>query len=346
MTEAAAQLGRFATVTAPRHAAWYQLADGVLGINTDDRTFGQRFQELYAECERGSPDDGDASGAARVRCTVRTDAASAVSLVAFQDPEPLDQLAFTLALFPARGYHEIASPVAGWRLLDGPGVVAFSDRHVLTHCDRPWQRLVANLAVNRVLRLQRDTLFFHAAAVSVRGSGVALMGPKGTGKTTLSLAVASHGHGFLGDEIVGFRVASRDLIPLRRAAYIRPGPAAGLVRAAVTRAHLPAETFPDGSVRWRAHVGRLLGTEPPSPVPLWGIVFLRGFGKSPRLTRLHAGRELLPWLTPLACSLWGSSAQRRALQLMQMLSSVPCFALTAGPPDDTAELVAALVEDR
>ena len=205
---------------------WYHIGDGYLSIQSEDPPLRERFRELYAECMVPEPSRPDLP---RVLCQVRHLADAA--LVTFEDPDPLDLIEFTLALFGDRGYAERESSVDGWRFLgataepreDGP-TFAFSGPHVLVDRRYQWQSLLGNLALNRLLRRQRDLLFFHAASASVDGTGIMLMGPKGSGKTTLSLALAERGHGFLGDEIAGVRASSLELIPMRRSVSIREGP--------------------------------------------------------------------------------------------------------------------------
>jgi serine kinase of HPr protein (carbohydrate metabolism regulator) len=57
----------------------------------------------------------------------------------------------------------------------------------------------------------------------MRGQGLLLVGPKGSGKTTISLALAARGHDFLGDEMAGVRIGSLELVPVRRSLAVRDG---------------------------------------------------------------------------------------------------------------------------
>ena len=327
-----------------RQVEWYQLADGALELASEEPAFNQRFEELYGECRCTAPSRADA---ARVRCLIRTDPASTLTLVTFEDPEPLDAIAFALHVFAKRGYREQPSPIAGWRLLEGSGVMAFSEGDVLVERTAAWQRFVGNFAVNRVLRLQRETVFFHAAAVRLGTRGVLMLGPKGAGKTTLALALSAQGCGFLGDELVGVRLRTRELVAIRRAAFVKPGPAARAVHTALGTARGTAtERFPDGSVRHRVVVNKLFGTPLADSASLAAIVWLRGFAATPRLTPLPPTRQRVAELSPLACSLWGVPAGRRVVELMRLVAETPCYALEAGDPDETADRVAGMLEDR
>ena len=333
----------------PSQAQCYRLGDGVLDLRTDDPAFLRRFNRLYADSVIEPSESAE-----RVLMTTRS--SHEFVLVSFDDPDPPDPAAFVGAIFPDRGYHEVESTQvpSGWRIMAGgdrSGTLAFSGGDALVEARAPWQRFIGNLAVNRVLRLQRDTVFFHAASAGIRGRGVLLVGPKESGKTTLSLAIAARGHEFLGDETAGVRLKTREIVPVRRTPAIRPGPAAAAVRTALAAGRYSRERFPDGSVRVRAQGSRLFpredaSREPSRSLALGAIVFLSGFSPAPILSRLSPGREHLALLTPLACSLWDTPPARRALELAGLLSAVPCYMLNAGAPEATAELLDRTLEEQ
>lgn len=322
--------------------AWYRVGDGHFALRSDDAALRERVLQLYGDCAVASPAPGDADPS--VRCDVRV--TSSFVLVTFQDPEPLDPIAFALTVFPERGYAEHDSSASGWRLFGAGPQFAFAEPHVLADRRTPWQGFIGNLAVNRLLRLQRDVVFFHAAAVLVGGRGVLLMGQKGTGKTTLSLALAALGHAFLGDELIGVRLPSLELVPVRRSATIKPGPAAAAVVEALARAPSVDEQFPDGSVRRRVPASRLFpAVVRPPPHHLAAIVFLEPFTSTPHLERLVPARSDVRRLTPLACSLWGMAGERRVMGLASLVARVPCYLVRPGPPEETAALIAQTVEE-
>ena len=105
----------------------------------------------------------------------------------------------------------------------------------------------------------------------------------------------------------------------------------------------------DGSTRTRAYGDELFPAVAASDAPLAAIVLLRGHGggrgMTPRVQRLPPSRHLLAEITPLHASLWGAPAAARAARLMRLVSAVPCFALEAGAPDDTAEAVVRILVD-
>jgi hypothetical protein len=236
--------------------------------------------------------------------------------------------------------------------------VAVSGNQLLVHRSTPWQALVGSLAMSRLFRLQRNLLFLHAGSVGIGGQGVLLMGPKGAGKTTLSLALAARGHAFLGDEIAGVRLdagradgrmggqADRkmELVPVRRSLAVRDGPRAAAVGAALDREEAPYEPFPDGTSRRRAFAGQLFGG-PAESLPLRRLVFLRGKGPVARLDPAPAGRELLGLLTPLGASMWGRTPMDAMRDLLRVVTTVPAVMLELGPPEATAELLAESLEE-
>src|SRR5947207_2119645 len=63
-----------------------------------------------------------------------------------------------------------------------------------------WRRIVSHMLFLRLIRRRPDLLFFHAASIGMDGRAYLLIGPKGRGKTSVSLALAARGHAFLGDE--------------------------------------------------------------------------------------------------------------------------------------------------
>jgi len=286
----------------------------------------------------------------RVGVTVRSLADAESSLISFEDPEPLDQLAFALALFPERGFTEIAAPPLGWKVLGIPtpqGVegIGIAGEHLLARAPTRWQSLAGSLVFSRLIRLQRELLFFHAGSIGIRGRGLLLVGPKGSGKTTLSLALAARGHDFLGDEMAGVRIGPLELVPIRRSLAVRDGVRARDVELALERVEAPYEAFPDGTQRRRAYAAELFpGTGPPA-TPLTDIVFLQGFGPQPRLRPAPAGREQLGGMTPLGASMWGTNPMRRARDLLSIISRARCWTLEAGAPEETATLLEQRLEE-
>jgi hypothetical protein len=247
-------------------------------------------------------------------------------------------LGFSAPGFPFR---PIASPDPGWTVVafrDDPAPVFWmKGPDCLFRLGAHWRAELALFLFNRLLRARADAIFFHAAAVGLAGGGVMLLGPRGAGKSTLALALASRGHAFLGDDTACYLPGSGELVPFPRSPGIRPGPRA----AAIDRALAGLGQDPDRSVR--LPVGTLLPAAPAGPagpagsVPLRAVVYLRSFAPSPRLERIVPGRDEVAALQPFTGSLVNAPATRRVFEMVRLLSAVAAYGLHPGEPDETAE---------
>ncbi len=334
----------------PRMSAlrWYRLGEGTLGVASADAALASRFEEIYGGCAVGEPGEGPV-----VVCRVGPAAGGEVCAT-FEDPEPLDVRSFVGTLFPDRGYVPVdgsgdasglASGDANGIHLPGSDASARIDGNdVVAPADAPWQPLVANLAVNRLLRLQRDVLFLHAASVRIGGKGVLACGPKRSGKTTLALALAARGHGLLGDELAGVHLRSRELIPIRRSVATREGPRSAAADALLAAHGGVPERFPDGELR-RRYPAQSLGPDASATrTPLTALLILRSMVPATRIEAAQVGPALLGKLTPLAASLWERPPALVAVRLVGLLSSVRVFEVDSGPPDEVADRIEALME--
>lgn len=326
----------------------FRLGFGALSLDSDDSALNRRFGEIYPEGATG-PDGAPALH--NVACTVRSLDEPGVAAIAFEDPEPLDSFDFCTKLFPDRGYVPGPEAAAGWRTLalrsspDQP-ILAMNGARIVADRTLTWQPFVANLAVNRVLRLQRNVLFFHAASVSVARRGLMFLGPKESGKTTTSLTLASRGHPFFGDEIAAVCSDDRRMLPFRRAASIREGVRTASVTRRLQAGEYPEEKFPDGSARVLANVAELFPEAGAGDATrLRAAFFLRRFGARPRAEPFAFGMEHFALLTPLASSLWGVPGGMRMLQLSRLMKEVSCYHLDPGSPDETAELLESLAKE-
>lgn len=198
-----------------------------------------------------------------------------------------------------------------------------------------WRRIIANFVLLRVLRLRSELLFFHAAAVAIGGRGVMIIGPKGSGKSTTSLALASRGHQLLGDETAAYDPANGTLLPFCRPVGIKPGPKASAIASAL--AQRGARPDEDGMIR--IPVTELLPVAAPQPATLSAVLFLQPFAPAPALARVEAGREEVGSMQPIASSLVNVPAPARVFQMVRLLSATTCYHLHAGPPDATADMI-------
>lgn len=322
---------------------WYRFGDGYLVIRSEHLPFRSRFERLFGTC-RAAPDERIAAPVVRCDVAMRGE----FSVIRFEDPKPLDVVAFAATLFADRGLREWPPGVFPGRAFGlestaGPVVIGARGDTLVASNGQAWEWLIGNIAVHRVLRLQAQVAVFHAGAVAIDGAGVLLAGPKGSGKTTLSLALAARGHGFLADEMAALRLDTMELVPLRRSVSIRPGPGSPRVDAAVRAAGLSQEEFLDGP-RVRAAIDQLFPGNVGATVPLGAIVFLRQFRSTPHAERMAPRREHLGLLAALPSTLWEQPAPVRAIRLLGILSKARCFRLDVGDPDETAALVEKTVQ--
>jgi hypothetical protein len=317
---------------------WYVLADGLLGLRSTEEAFATRFRENYRECAAGPDEEGSGPG---VRCAVSLLAQWGVVLVEFEgSPAPGDPE------FPARilslRHQPIPAERPGWWLADPDhpvGEVAFARDRVLMAAVGPWRAFAASLAVSRCLAAQPGILFFHGAATRINGRGVLLLGVSGSGKTSVSLELASRGHGFFGDDIVGVRTASREIVPLRRSAHVRQGPSGPAVRAALSRSGPSGE-----GTRIRADVGTLFPAAAVGPATMDYVVCLRRFADRTRLEPFHPRAEDVRWLTPHASTLASGPLGRQAMRVVSLFAASPCFFLDAASPESAADSLERLTE--
>jgi hypothetical protein len=220
------------------------------------------------------------------------------------------------------------------------------ENYALVDRQQIWQPFIANYAVNRVLRLQRDILFFHAASIGIQGCGAMIVGPKRSGKTTTALTLAARGHDFLGDEMAAVHRITKAMLPFRRAVSIRSGPRARRVDEHLSRCQYPAERFPDGGERILVNIGTMFPEAGVSATTLSCVLFLRRFTERPTAERFAFGLQHFRMLSPLACSMWGVPVGSRMMDLSGLLRGVRSYFLDPGEPEDTADLVERITSGR
>jgi hypothetical protein len=324
---------------------WYRFAQGWLCLVCTEPTLLNRFNEIYPEgAEFGPPSECSS----KVTCRVRPIEGSSLAAIVFEDPEPLDSFAFCQALFPDRGYAEGPACTDGWRTIsinDGSTkpFIAMRGLQAIVDLEQVWQPFVANYVVSRVLRLQRQLLFFHAGSIGIKGRGLMVTGPKNSGKTTTSMTLASRGHSFLGDEMAAVDKVSGAMFPFRRAVSIRTGPRSNRVDDQIGKRNFRSERFPDGGERILANVGEMFPDAAAATATLTSIFFLRGFAAKPAASAFPFGVEHFHMLSPLACSMWGVPAVSRMMDLAKLAGRANCYFLDLGEPDVTADLIEQIV---
>jgi len=329
----------------PLVSDWFQLVDAYLGIESQDLAFRSRFRRLYGEF-LSSPSRVPL-GVQKLHCQVQVSRGAPACLVTLSAPEEVGMVDFILDLYRDRGYVETYDTSDGWRSLGLPGrdepLLTAKGSHVFVGRWQSWQPLIATCAINWVMRMQPDVLFFHAASVGIGGAGVLIAGDKGTGKSTLSMALGAQGHEFFGDEIAAVRWPTLELAPFRRTVSVRPGPQSRWVEKVLRDNAAYTEPFPDGTTRRRAEAGKLFPRAVANSLPLRWLFFLRSFEYRPRAEAFRPRTSDLRLLAPMPCAFWKTSPARPMMKAAKLLSSVNCYFLHPGLPEETAGLVEGIV---
>jgi hypothetical protein len=320
----------------------------IASVSTNDAGFGERFLRLFADCLAPAPGAADAAPVA-LRVIDPPSGGSAIAECSEHgdevDPTVLD------LLFPeARFTVAACAALPGWQLYAcaraaSQPVIATRGGRIVIDKGLPWQMIAGHYFVHHVLRLQPAMAFLHGASVAIGERGVLLGGAKGAGKSTLSLALAARGHGFLGDEVAALHPASRRLLAFRRAASIRDGPQAQRVAAYVGAAAPERETAPDGTLRTRLRVSTAFPQASAREVGFTDAFFLDGFGAAAAAQRFEFSTGQLHRLGSLRATFDRRPAGGRAVELLNLFAGVRCYMLTVGgSPDETADLIERTVE--
>jgi hypothetical protein len=319
-------------------SATFQIGDGHLALHSFDDALADQFSRLYGDCQVPVA----AARGPRVECFVAPAQAGEVA-VDVLDPSSVDIAHFMETVFADRGCIRVDGVAGGWHALESRAPrVSFRvrDRRVMFPAGVEWQSLAANLAVGMLLRLQQDVIYLHAGGVALGPGrrGVLFIGSKGAGKTTTALGLASRGHVFFGDEIVGVRRETAELVPVRRTVARRDGPCASAIDRALAPLSLERRRYADGQTRTMVPPSFLFAPIS-APASLGAIVFLEGFGQEPALAAVRPSLETAAKLTPVTSTLWGLPQPARAFALVRLMASAPSYTLQLGPPDATARLL-------
>lgn len=196
----------------------------------------------------------------------------------------------------------------------------------------------AALAIGVLERGGHD-LALHAAAVVRHGRCLLLPGAAGVGKTTLALALAAHGFGFVADDTVLFDAHALTIrgLPFRPA--VKEGAWRFLLPLYPALDHLPVHRRPDGqSVRY---------LPPPAGAPAPGqahpvswIVFPRPGSDAAvtaltRISQTEALRRLLSEAYAPSHRLTGATLVR----LVRAFRAIECHEMTASNLDEAVHLM-------
>jgi len=317
-------------------ASTAEIADRRISAECDDRSF---FFEFFMMFGGPPPTSGGADPAAEIQVSIRTRAHRGLGYFRIMDSSqiPFDGHEFNFALAQERVFSRVEGS-DDWLVVrfqdNGTLAFAFRGNDCLLGLDSPWQKSINWFLHWRLLRTRTDAIFFHASALGIGGQGTIFVGPKGGGKSTVALALASRGHNLLSDETAGYQPATGMLVPFRRPVGIKSGPRCRAVSRgldATTAAAIDRDGFA------RVDVNSLFAVEAPRTFPLRRIVFLRGFRDRPDIARIEPGRSEVIELQPLLGSFLNASHSQRVFELVRLLSTAKVYRLHAGDPDQTAE---------
>lgn len=192
---------------------------------------------------------------------------------------------------------------------------------------------------NKYTMIQRYRLF-HAAAVSHNGKAIILPAPEGMGKTTLSVQLVRAGFKFLSDEVAGIAPDQQMVVPYPRRLNINS--------SSCNLLNLPE--WPDKYLRksgtdeteWAIDIEQIVPDSISPACPLAHIIFLRGFGETPRLEPMSASNALFKLfkftLSP------AKSPASLLFQFAPLMESVTCYNLICADLDKTTDLILQLTD--
>jgi hypothetical protein len=176
---------------------------------------------------------------------------------------------------------------------------------------------------------------FHAAAVSRNGKAFILPATEGLGKTTLSVQLVKNGFKFLSDEVACIEPDKQIVEPYPRKLNIN----------ASSCALLKLPEWPDKCLRrsgtdeieWAIDIEQIVQDSISTSCPLAHIIFLRGFGETPRLEHVSASNALFKLfkysLSP------GTNPAALMFKFADILDNVTCSNLVCADVGETARLI-------
>ena len=317
---------------------WFRIGDGFLAVRSNNPAFLDRFGTLFGACAVEGPE----SGFPVVDGRVMADARLGGALVIADGAPAAGTAGLAEALFADDGVGSVgtagdwvglasrSNPV--WRM-------AVRGAELVMPHDGPWPYVTGATLIHWAMCAQAGVLFVHAAAVELGGSGLLLVGPTGTGKTTLAVGLARRGAGFLSDEVGAIRFDGPGLLPVPRAAGMRPGPCAQEAAPMLDGSGFPVETFADGSSKTLVPADALGATQLGTAIPFAHVIVLDDRGTTPRLARVDAAPRNAQYLAPVKSTPFSEGSGFKVLRLIKLVSDVSWHRLRAGAPDETIALI-------
>jgi hypothetical protein len=181
--------------------------------------------------------------------------------------EPL----FTIDEHPRAGYRV-------WGRDRGSYILDAAASRLLCVPDQPRSRSWERFLVGQVLpfaALLSGLEIFHASAVTLDGSAIALAGPSGAGKTSVALALCELGASFLADDVLA-------LEPTGEVLMAHPGsPVAGVDRGEERRLRSVGRPLPEQTLGGDARERLLPMSGASQPAPLQALFFLDRISEQP-----------------------------------------------------------------
>jgi len=202
------------------------------------------------------------------------------------------------------------------------------------------ETLLQAALLGTVSRVADDHHLLHAGAVSRNGAAVLFPAPPGQGKTTLVLTLVRRGWGFLSDEI-GCLSADGDMVkPFPRSLIVRPE-ACELLDLPDDGTLRPGPFGAEGGERY-ADAEAIVPGCLSEACPLRFVIFLRGFGETPRLERIANANALFDLFSSATAPI--DDIGKLLFEFAPVLDRAHCYNLVIGAPEDTAVALADLVD--
>lgn len=211
----------------------------------------------------------------------------------------------------------------------------------LAHDRRFWKERLLPIMVG-IFGAGIDVLPLHAACVSLDGRGLLIAGASGTGKSTLSLALAKNGAGFLSDDWTYLTCADHQLQAHGLSAPIKLLPDAAEYFAELRRHDLQLSL--NGELAYELAPADSLNLQVEERCKPDCLVFYeRVPGREPALIRLsgeQARKYIHSSIEPLPVQLSWITEQRE--KIVSRIADLPCWQFRhSGSPNDAAQALQA-----
>lgn len=325
-----------------------RLAEIDLEVVSDDTSFLEELEGRYADCVTR-----DTGVGGTIRCTVSRpkDGYLSFEFSGRQVHDPLDSALTPFRIVRSlRGKLLADCPHPGWRAFARDGnpddiLIAGDRTRLLLRLDDFTRERVTECLIAVALSVQTDIMFLHAASFAIDGRGALLIGPSMGGKSSTVLALASRGHGFLGDDVAAIRWGPGELLPFPKSAGIRAGHITGEIEARAKAFRSVPGTGLDGVPRRYASVADMFPGASTGGVPLEFVFVLDGFAARSEISdyrpSLQDVMRLKSTVTESVAG-WGVSAGgdlMRFLRITDLFRRGRCYLLKLGSLDESVTLI-------